>query len=358
MRRHALSALAVVLTLAALVRLPPEALYSAGRQPSAVIVTVIDAGARYPLVNADVIDLATGQHRFTDENGQARLPWPSDGQLRLRVREVGYQPVARTLRRDALSDGATTFALSKVAYVISPVMATGHCVTRDDSASLALSVSVLDQLKQGAEKYNDFRRLYPFEASIERRTAWIPESGPVQRIIQENETFQSETWEPSYKPGDIIEYSRYGSFNAPILSLAVLGDSVFWDNHCFIARGIESYRGVRAIRLEFSPITDLPGPDWGGAALLDSATSNLVRVEFQLVNLDQQKGLYRLEGYQTFRSPSPFVVVPDSIAAMWWTRKTSRTDRDVEQPDFVQSLRIDSLTYRNAKPPGYQTTRQ
>ena len=357
MPRHARSALAAALLFIALLRFPSAILHSAGRQPATVTVTVIDAGARYPLANADVIDLATGQHRFTDQHGQARLSWPSDAPLRLRVRQVGYQPLKRTLERAAVSDEATTFAMSKVAYVISPVKATGHCVTTDDSASLELSVSVLDQLKQGAEKYNEFRLLYPFEANVERRTARIPETGSVTHILQENEKFQSETWELPYRPGDIVEYSRYSSFNAPVLSLSTLGDSVFWDNHCFIARGIESYRGIRAVRLEFSPITDLQGPDWMGAALLDSATSNLLRVEFHLVNLDAAKGLRRLDGYQTFSSPSPFVIIPDSIAAIWWTREMSNDDRDSGRPDFAQSLHIDSLKYRKAKPPENQTTR-
>jgi hypothetical protein len=357
MRRQTLPAFAVVLALVTLLRLPSAILYSAGRQPSTVTVTVIDAGARYPLVNADVIDLATGQRRFTDDNGQARLSWPSNGQLRLRVREVGYKPVQRTLQRATATEQETTFAMSKVAYVISPVKATSHCVTTDDTAALALSVSVLDQLKQGAEKYNEFRRLYPFEASVERRTARVPENGPVRRIIKANEKFRSETWDQAYTPGKVVEYGG-GTFNAPIFFLSTLGDSVFWENHCFIARGIESYRGSRAVRLEFSPIMDLRTPDWAGAALLDSATSYLLRLEFRLLNLDPRKGLVRLEGYQTFASPSPFVVIPDSVAAIWWTRQRSNDDPNPERPDVAQSLRIDSLKYRKAKPPEYQTVRQ
>ncbi len=316
---------------------------------------VIDAGARYPLGNADVIDLATGQHRFTDERGQARLTWPNDGQLRLRVREVGYQPLQRTLQRATAAEEATTFAMSRVAYVIPPLRATSHCATTDDSASLALSVAVLDQLKQGAEKYTEFRRLYPFEASIERRTARIPEQGPVKRIVRENETFKSENFEPAYRPGDVVQYKWDGSFLAPILFLSTLGDSVFWGNHCFVARGMESYQGVRVIRLEFSPSPDVRGPDWAASAVIDSATSYLLRLDFHLVHLDPRKGLARLEGYQTFKSPSPFVIMPDSVVAIWWTRKKSDDDPNWgQQPDFAQSLHIEGLKYRKGTPPAYR----
>ena len=92
--------------------------------------------------------------------------------------------------------------------------------------------------------------------------------------------------------------------------------------------------------------------------MLDSATSYLLHLEFRLVNLEPRKGLVRLEGYQTFASPSPFVVIPDSVAAIWWTRRRSSDDPNPERPDVAQSLSIDSLKYRKAKPPEYQTVRQ
>ena len=37
-----------------------------GQQTATLVITVIDSAARYPLANADVIDLNTGQRRFTD----------------------------------------------------------------------------------------------------------------------------------------------------------------------------------------------------------------------------------------------------------------------------------------------------
>ena len=107
-------------------------------QPSTVLVTVIDSSARYPLANADVIDMGTGQHRFTDESGRARLPWPGNGVLLLKVREVGYQPRQRTLRQSDASGATATFEMTRVAYVISPIKATSHCSnsTAADSSSI------------------------------------------------------------------------------------------------------------------------------------------------------------------------------------------------------------------------------
>jgi len=319
------------------------------QQPVAV-VTVIDSLGSYPLANADVIDLSTGRHRFTDEHGQTRITWPSQGQLRLRIRQVGYQPLQRTFPANT-SPSAITIAMSRVAYVISPVKATSHCATTADSASLSLSVAVLDQLKQGAEKYEQFRRAYPFEATIERRTAAVPSSGKVRRVVVAKEKFRSERWEEPYRPGDIIHYD-HGDFTVPILFLSTLADSVFWEHHCFLARGIESYGGSRAVRLEFSPISEVDGPDYEGAALLDSATSQLLRVDFHLAKLRRRDAPKRMEGYITFMTPTPFVMVPDSTMAIWWVRDVDRGDWG--KPDFAQSLHLEELKYRKETPPAVE----
>lgn len=59
--------------------------------------------------------------------------------------------------------------------------------------------------------------------------------------------------------------------------------------------------------------------------LLDSATSLLRRVEFRLDRLQPRDTPTRLEGYTTFTSPSPYVVLPDSTVAGWW--RTAPGDR-------------------------------
>ena len=239
MRDTPLLGLAAVFTLAGLSIATREP--AGGAQPSTVLVTVVDSSARYPLANADVIDLGTGQHRFTDESGQARIAWPANGALLLKVREVGYQPRQRTLRQSDASGAAATFEMTRVAYVISPVKATSHCSSSAaaDSGALDLSVSALDQLKQGAEKYDQFRQHYPFEATVERRTAAVPETGDLKRIVVSVEKFRSDRWESGYEPGDIVRYDR-GGFTVPLLFLSTLGDSVVWEHHCFGVGGVES----------------------------------------------------------------------------------------------------------------------
>ena len=350
MRRRPLFGLAAAFAIAGFSLSAPEPAY--GQQPSTVLVTVVDSGARYPLANADIADLNTGQHRLTDENGEARMAWPSDGQLRLRVRQVGYQPRQRTLLRTETPNGAATFAMSRVAYVISPVQALSHCSNFSaDSTSIDLSLSALDQLKQGAEKYDQFRQHYPFEASVERRTAAVPREGDIKRILVRKDTFRSESWEGKYKPGDIIQYLPEG-FTVPLLFLSTLGDSVFWEHHCLLAGVVESYRGARVVRLDFTPSADVTGPDYEGTVLLDSATSHLLRVDFHVVNLHDRNGPRKLDGYMTFMSPSPFVMVSDTTGAVWWVRGADHGDWG--KPDYAQIMFLEGLKYRKGTPPGYE----
>jgi hypothetical protein len=324
------------------------------RQPELLTVTVVDSMSRRPLPNADIADLVSGQHRITDENGRASLTWPSDGKMRLRVRQVGYQPRQSVLERKA-TGGVITVAMNKVAYLLSDVRSTGRCATTQvDSSLLDLSVVALDQLKQAAEKYDEFRRTYPFEVTLERRTAAIPERGDVKRILVSKEKFRSENLESKYRPGDIIERS-YRDFAAPILLLSNLADSVFWEHHCFLARGFQWYQGDRVVRLEFSPTADIKGPDYKGSALLDSATSMLLRIDFQLANVRPGHRPVQLVGYTTFTSPSPFAVLPDSTVAVWWLK--ARDNSSWERPDYVQSLHVEEVKYRKQTPPSYGDAR-
>ena len=320
-------------------------------QPATTMVFVVDELSRRALANADVVDLETGNHRFTNEGGEVRLLWPANGQIRLRVRQVGYQPMTRTITRENTSERGTFFPLKRVAYTVSPVRAMSKCITESDSESRALSVAVLEQLRQGAEKYEQFRRSYPFEARVPRRTVFL--NSPRKRLAVAADTlnFESDDWETKYRPGKIVEHPAENSFKIPVLFLSTLADTVFWEHHCFVARGVEDLKGSRVIRLEFSPAADVNGPDWSGAALLDSANSTLRRVEFSVGGLAEKDLVRRVEGYTTFRSPSPFVVMPDSTLAIWWFRAPDNPKADWGKPDYAQSIHVAELKYRKGKPP-------
>jgi hypothetical protein len=87
---------------------------------------------------------------------------------------LGFRLVERTIeRRVGLPAPDTiTVALERVPFVLaaSVTTATDRCHTEPDSVSKALSVPALDHIRLGAERYEAFRRAYPFRVQIERRT--------------------------------------------------------------------------------------------------------------------------------------------------------------------------------------------
>jgi hypothetical protein len=321
-----------------------------GAQSPTVTATVVDEGTLSPLSNAEIIDLATGAHRFTDERGVARLPWPQSGELRLRARQVGFRFADRTLKR--ASDGSadtTTFVLSRVVFSVPPVLSTSECSVDADAESKLLAIAVLEQLREGAERYEAFRKAFPFRVSVERRTAPINPDGTARQVIRSEGNVESDRWGEPYRAGHLVDQTSSGGFSVPILFISNLADSAFWDHHCFSVKDVELFQGARVVRLDFSPAPNVHSADWAGSALVDSASSVLKRVEFRLVKLDHGDEPRRLEGYTIFRSPTPYVVVPDTTVAMWWRHDPD--DGKWGNPDIVQQLQTKELRYRKDTPP-------
>jgi hypothetical protein len=323
----------------------------ASLQGSTVLISVSDSLSGQKIVNADIADLASGAHRSTDENGSARFAWPADGNLKIRVRQLGFAPATRELRRDdhAVGNNTIVISLSRVRYVLPLVTTTGKtaCATSTDSASAQLSAMALEQIRLGAERYEGFRKDYPFRAQIVRRTATLDSDGKVTRMADSKGEVNSDNWGDRYRVGEVVRSTPFG-FSVPILFLGTLAEPEFWRNHCFAARGVEDRNGSRVIRLDFEPALDIRSADWQGSALIDSATSILVRLDFRLTGLTDSSRPRRLDGYTTFVSPSPYFVVPDSTVAGWWKRGPAGGDWGM--PDVVQSLHVASIEYRKTRP--------
>src|SRR5687768_2869125 len=122
---------------------------AARQQPSQVVIAVVDDLTRRPLPNADVIDLETGRHRLTNDDGKVTLTWPANRVLCLRVREVGYKPIERILQARDATNGTAICGTSRAAHVLAPVQSTSRCATEADSPSRLLSVPAREQLQQG-----------------------------------------------------------------------------------------------------------------------------------------------------------------------------------------------------------------
>lgn len=326
---------------------------SRASEPPGLVVHVVEDASRAPLPNAEVIDLESGVHRFTNDRGAAVVPWPPSERLRLRIRQLGFKFTDRVVERTPNEQSADTLtvALERVVFALPEVVTRepSHCGDEPDSLAKLLSIPALEQLRLGAERYETFRKAYPFQIQQERRTITVGGDGKPKFVRRNKEQAESDTWGAPYVPERIIERSVAG-FSVPILFIAALADSGFWNRHCFAARGIETLHGERAVRLQFAPARAVQGPEWQGTAFLDSTSGILRRVEFRLNGLSERDRPRRFEGYTTFASPSPYIAIPDSTVAMWW-RDGPRSPSDWGMPDIVQLVHVLKVRYRKATPP-------
>ncbi len=316
-----------------------------------LLVRVRDADAARLLANAQVIERGGAFQRFTDARGELLIAQPDAQPLRLRVRQLGYVYVDTTIAPPA-SDRADrdtlVISLHRVAWQLGGVAVR---VKRGCDAVRAplLTAEALAQLRQGAERYLAFREEWPFEVRLARRTALLDGEGKPRRITDEREAAWSEEWGLPYQAGRLIGQNGAG-FAIPLLFVTALADSAFLERHCFDARNVIEWRGHRVVRLSFWPDSTVDTPDWEGVALIDSATSLLRKVDFQVTGLANGHLPRRLEGYTTFSTPTALVAFPESTLAVWWRRGPDASGA-WSAPDVAQILHVKSLDWRKRRPP-------
>jgi hypothetical protein len=326
---------------------------SVAHAPSTLLLRVLDSATRLPLPNAEIT--AQGRRGLTDASGEVRILYPEVGELHVRIRQLGFRYVDRTFRRDTASraeEDTAVVALVRVRWALPQVVvrAERRCKESGDANRLALSQASLELLRFGAEQFENFRRAYPFDLTTERRTSGTT-PGRQGRPKVEMDTTASEQWGDRYTPGRVVTAIGANEYFVPLLFVSALADSVFWDRHCFVARGVESRDGHRLIRLDFSPTMDVRDPDWEGSAWLDSARSVLARVDFHLTNLRDVIGPQQFDGYTVFSTPTPYIAMPDSTVARWITGGPSGPYGEVRRSGGMQTLVIREVAYRRRRPP-------
>jgi hypothetical protein len=331
-----LAALGVLLTAA------PAAL-AQGRRT----VLVQEYGTGRPLANAEVVNLSNSEAVLADAQGTATIPDRWVLPISIRIRQIGFH-FADTTVAGADASVATQVSLRRVAYALPAVAVTlgANCALSPPPDAALLAATALEQLRMAAERYNTFKTLHPFTARLERRTKLFTPRGQLFSDQIAREMAPSAEWGERYDPRRIVESSTTG-FSVQILFLAHLADPAFWRRHCFEAEGIANLPSGPAVKLRFAPLESVVDPEWEGSAFLDSATSALLRLEFRLARLSDESRPYKLQGYTTFTSPIPTVVLPESTVAVWWRRKPDST---ATSPDVLQFIRLTRVQYRGKAP--------
>lgn len=309
-------------------------------------VLVTEVGTDRALPNAEIVNRANGEALLTDSDGIAVIPSRWAGVISLRVRQIGFR-YADIAVPGTDSSRTIHVVLRRVAYTLPSVdVSRVSCADTPAPDAALIAATALEQLQMAAERYNTFKRQFPFTAFVERRTKTFNAKGQPVRDRSYEEPTPSSEWGERYDAKRIVDDLPLG-FSVQILFLAHLADPAFWRRHCFDFEGIAKLASGPAIKLRFAPLPSVLDPEWEGSAFLDSATSELRRIEFRLSRLTANTRPYKLEGYTTFMSPIPSIVLPESTVAIWWRQKPRK---DSSPPDILQLLRLIRVEYRKAVP--------
>ena len=333
--------------------------------PVTLLLRVVDSASQRPVPNAEITareqrGLTEVQRRgLTDARGEVRVLYPEDGLLQVHIRQIGFRYADRTFQRNSASgaeEDTAVVALERLSFALPQVVvrAERNCKESIDQSSAPLTAASMELLRFGAEQFENFRRTYPFDFTLEQRTTGTSFGMVRSRPRVQVDTLASMAWGDRYVPGRVVMPRGRDEYFVPLLFVSALADSAFWELHCFVARGVESRDGRRLIRLDFSPTLDVREPDWEGSAWLDSARSVLARVDFRLTNLRGLIGPQRFGGYTVFSTPTPYIARPDSTVASWITGVPSGAFGEVRRSGGTQMLLIREVTYRGRRPPDVQ----
>ncbi len=249
-------------------------------ESAVLLVRVVEATSGQPLPNAEIIDLDASSHRFTNCDGEARIAGPiAAGYGSVCVSSASSSRIASSCvlptppRRCRHCD---VHALARRLYAL-PTWPLARAASAPRTATPRPEhwrPSRWGSFAMSAERYESFRKAYPFRIKQKRRTIHFNRNGSA-RDVREGTEDETSTRVGRTIPARRRHRSPPNGFSVPLLFLSALADSVFWEHHCFAVRGVETLLDGRVLRLDFEPALSVSTVDWMGTAFVDSATSVL-----------------------------------------------------------------------------------
>jgi len=330
-------------------------------QPARGALTgVVRSGpARVGLPYAVVSIPALGIERFSGANGVYQLLNVPAGDHELLVRRIGFVPRRVAIRIEAGRSTTLDIDLDQV-----PVRLAGMTVTpvqpcRDpgvpDSLRSPEVWQLVSTLRENASTYRVLVTNYPFAYVQARAFGGI---GDTMAVLQTIDSIAVPgTAEVTYRPGRIVTSVNVNNRRETIMripTIVELADKQFLANHCFSYGGTERVGDATWYRLDMRAADKLRSPDVHGAVYLDSATSQLRRLDLELSRADrlpsQFRGVRAVRAITTFVQIAPGLGIIDGLCAVNWLkppRGGAPRRADVGHPLELQQ----SVAYQFKVPP-------
>src|SRR6476661_7396928 len=97
--------------------------------PATLLLRVVDSVTQLPVPNAEIT--AHERRGLTDVRGEVRVFYPEDGELHVRIRQIGFRYADRTFRRDPArtTEDTAVVAIARISFALPQVVvrAERHC---------------------------------------------------------------------------------------------------------------------------------------------------------------------------------------------------------------------------------------
>ncbi len=326
-----------------------QALTAAAQRPTGRLDGVVraaqtDVALPYAVVSIPGLKL----ERFTDASGRFALVALPAGRQDIVVRRIGFTPWRGTVQIAADSTTTLTIRLEQLPQRLDAVAVRAMSGCRQPGSPdpvLQREVSSLvAQLRENADRYRLLAEQYPFTYS---QTRWLGEIRDSLFVVQRiDSTLLASTARAQYRPGNLVERTRgkgrEDEFMMTLPTLLDVTDNAFIGSHCFGYGGTLRVGAESWVRIYMRAADRLRSPDVHGAFFLDSATSQLRRMELEMSKPERlPTPLQRIDGVHvttTFREIAAGLSVIESVCAVNTLRTPLGADT-LPSPSELQQLR-------------------
>ena len=353
-RRHAALTPKLVLLLCALSPKWVASQSATGTVQGTVRAALQDAPLPFAVVSIPTLSI----ERFSDAEGRFTLAAVPVGTYEFVVRRIGYVPFRRRIEIVAAGSTQVDVRLSRIPAQLTTqtVRAIGNCPRpgSPDRTRNPMVAELVSLLRENADRYRLLATQHPFQYLQVRATGVLSDADVmVQRV---DTILVTSAGMRTYRPGAIVTQQRNAAgvleYVMTIPTIVDLADDLFAKNHCFAFGGSSSHDGEAWLRLDVRAADKIRSPDVHGSFYLDSASSELRRMDLTMSRPDRLPRLFRnveaVDVVTSFRPIASGLSVIDKVCGQNRLRPLGIRTQSV-MPVELQQL----LTYEFTAPPPF-----
>jgi hypothetical protein len=232
------------------------ALNSAVAQYGTIVGEVVMKDGGAPLGYTTISVVSRGTQLLTNETAKFTLRDLPPGEVRLRVRRIGFAAKDTAFNVAANDTARIRIEMTRLAIQLPAMVVTGTCTDQtpfEDKA--AIFTEIFDQVKQNAERVRLLTNERPFEMHAVRVRGFRT---PDNNVIGTTDTIVRQPLSPdAYVPRRVLrrgEGPNAALWLVRLPELPDLADTAFTNNHCFWYAGQTRFESDSVIRVDFEPV--------------------------------------------------------------------------------------------------------